>query len=64
MAIMCIDDLQCTRHSLLKALRWLENSILKLVFANTVFQKVAILLILEAEITENVRHSLVSGPKE
>ena len=36
----------------IKALRWLENAILGLVFANTVFYKSTILLIFEAEATE------------
>ena len=38
----------------MKVLRLLENVMLRLVFANTVFHKRAILLILEAEFTENV----------
>ena len=36
----------------IKALRWLENTILGLVFTNTVFYKSTILLIVEAEVTE------------
>ena len=35
----------------IKALRWLGNAILRLVFAHTVFHKRAILLIFEAEAT-------------
>ena len=35
-----------------KALRWLENAIVRLAFANTVFYKSTILLIFEAEVTE------------
>ena len=49
----------------MKALRWLENAILGLVFANTVFYKStillifeAILLIFEAEFTESVSDKL------
>ena len=38
----------------MKVLRLLDNAILRLVFATTVFHKRAILLILEAEFTENV----------
>ena len=38
----------------IKALRWLENAILGLVFANTVFYKSTILLVFEAEVTESV----------
>ena len=38
----------------IKALRCLENGILKLVSASTVFHKRAILLIFEAEFTESV----------
>ena len=34
------------------ALRWLENVILGLVFANTIVYKSTILLIFEAEVTE------------
>ena len=37
-----------------KAVRWLESVILKLDIANTVFRKRAMLLILEAEVTESV----------
>ena len=36
----------------IKALRWLENAIVRLAFANTVFYKSTILLIFEAEVTE------------
>ena len=38
----------------MKAVRWLANAILGLVFANTVFHKGDILLIFEAEFTESV----------
>ena len=38
----------------IKAVRWLENAILKLDVANTVFHKRAILLIFEAEFTESI----------
>ena len=41
-----------------KALRWLENAILVLVFANTVFYKSTILLIFEVELTESVLDKL------
>ena len=37
----------------IKAVRWLENAILGLVFANTVFYKSTILLVFEAEVTES-----------
>ena len=36
----------------IKALRWLENAILGLAFANTVFYKNTILLIFQPEVTE------------
>ena len=42
----------------IKALLWLENAILKLGFANTVFHKRAILLIFEARFTEGVLDTL------
>ena len=42
----------------MKALRWLEDAILGLVFANTVFYKSTILLIFEAEFTEGVLDKL------
>ena len=56
----------------IKALRWLENAILGLVFANTVFYKSTILLILEAEVTEKTSSRIQSpllgphwlGPKK
>ena len=35
-----------------KALRWLENAILGLIFVNTVFYKSTVLLIFEVEVTE------------
>ena len=38
----------------IKALRWLENAILGLVFANTKFYKSTILLVFEAKVTESV----------
>ena len=38
----------------MKALRWLENAILGLDFANTVFYKSTILLNFEVEFTESV----------
>ena len=44
----------------IKALRLLQNAVLKLNFANTVFHKKAILLILVAELKERVRHSLIA----
>ena len=37
----------------IKALRWLENAILGLVFANTVFYKSTILQVFEADVTES-----------
>ena len=43
-----------------KALRWLENAILGLVFANTVFYKSTILLTFEAEVTEKTSSSIQS----
>ena len=42
----------------MKALRWLENVILELVFANTAFYKSTILKIFEAEFTESVLDKL------
>jgi len=38
----------------IKALRWLENAMLKMDFENTVFHKRTMLLIFEAELTESV----------
>ena len=37
-----------------KALRWLENAIFRLVFANIVFHKRGILLVFEAQVTGSV----------
>ena len=42
----------------MKALIWLENAILGLVFANAVFYRSTILLIFEAEFTESVLDKL------
>ena len=44
----------------IKALRWLENAILGLIFVNTVFYKSAILLIFEAEVTEKTSSRIQS----
>ena len=44
----------------IKALRWLENAILGLVFANTVFYKSTILLVFEAEVTEKTSSRIQS----
>ena len=43
-----------------KALRWLENAILGLVFANAIFYKSTILLIFEAEVTEKTSSRIQS----
>ena len=43
-----------------KALRWLENVILGLAFANTIFYKSTILLIFEAEVTEKTSSRIQS----
>ena len=43
----------------MKALRWLENGNLKLVFASALSHKSAILLISEAEFTESVLNILL-----
>ena len=42
----------------LKALRWMENAILGLVFANTVFYKNTILLIFEAKVLEKTSYRI------
>ena len=44
----------------IKALRWLENAILGLVFASTVFYKSTILLTFEAEVTEKTSSRIQS----
>ena len=44
----------------IKALRWLVNAILGLVFANTVFYKSTILLTFEAEVTEKTSSRIQS----
>ena len=44
----------------IRALRWLENAILGLAFANTVFYKSTILLIFEAEVTEKTSSRIQS----
>ena len=53
----------------IKALGWLKNGILKLVFVDTIFHKSSILLIFEAELTESVFSRIQSltpwlGPKK
>ena len=44
----------------IKALIWLENAILGMVFANTVFYKSTILLIFEAEVAEKTSSRIQS----
>ena len=44
----------------IKALRWLENAVLGLVFANMVFHKSTILTIFEAEVTEKTSSRMQS----
>ena len=44
----------------IKALRWLENAILGLVFVNTVFYKSTILLLFEAEVAETTSSHIQS----
>ena len=45
---------------LMKALGWLENAALGLVFANTVFYKSTVLLIFEEKFIESVEQALIS----